>query len=297
MNDRLLVDIIEETVDELREKADKLHELNAKFRQTYDRDIRHEMDDLIKEMRRIRSSLSDQLYIHMDELRNIKKYYPELLEIYADDPFIGKTIQSKMWLLEFEDLGQGMAAKKLDEIRQKRHELRGAREELSRRGRLRIKETFLEQFPILSEDLEEGMLREEALDIIEEKDRKLKRDGWLVLITTSLIGRVAMVMLQKVAMAAAAERQAEMMVKEAHGQGTIAEDNARRKLNSAIKKRKVMERKIAHLLQANPDYLKSLKKSTLAKGPDSALRSFAKNVPQKSIKEKPWLDAMRKKLS
>ncbi len=296
MKEKLLIDIIEETVDELREKTAKLRKLNRKFREYYDRDLKREMNLLMKDIRKIKSAFEDKLYVHMDEFRNIKKYYPVLLDVYLDDPYIGQTIKSKMWLLEFRDLPEAEAQYSLRKIKEKRDELRNARKELSKRGRLRINEDFLEDFPFLADDLSPGMLREEALDVIEEQNRKLKREGWLVLISSCFIGNVANAMCQRLEKAKQMVKKCKEMEEESEGRGTIAESNAKRKLDKVKKKKNSLSRKLAHLLQSNPAFLRSLKKGGGFKRV-SFLQSFAKEINQKSVREKPWLEKMKERLS
>lgn len=299
MKEDLLIDLLEEAETELKEKTKRMQRMNREYRQTFDRDLRSEIDLLRKDIRRKHAEIIESIYVNMDEFRALHKYFPDLLEVFFEDEFLGKTLSRKKWLLRFQELKPSEVQGKLIEIRGKRMMLRMARKELAKRGRTEVSKQFFSAFPALKGKLKPGMSREEATRRLEDMDSALRREGWLLMIDSSLIANSASRMLGKVEMARVEEKALREAVKEAAGRGTIAEHNAKKKLEAATRRRRKVERKLSHLLLANPRFLKELKKieGFKKKFRPGSLEDFARGVKMKTVKEKPWLEHMKKKLS
>ena len=85
----------------------------------------------------------------------------------------------------------------------------------------------------------------------------------------------------------------------ARGRGTIAETRAQRSLDELLAKKDHYESVIAQILLSNPRYLSSLKKQKqwLSRGKPDPIVRFAQNVTPHALRERAWLDEMRKRIS
>ncbi|MFH2101630.1 MAG: hypothetical protein ABII71_06105 [Candidatus Micrarchaeota archaeon] len=298
MKEELLIDYLEEAEAELRERIERVQRMNLEYRQSLDRDLRGEIEKIWMGIRKKRAEISEKIYSNMDEFRHLDRYFPELLEVFFEDEHIGKTLLRKRWLLNFGKLKPAEIQAKLNEIRGKRMMLKFARNELAKRGRPEVTRMFLNNFPGLEKKLKPGMTREEAARRLDEMDVGLRREGWGLMIESPMIAHPASRLLQKLQIVRAEESAMIAGVQDAGGRGTIAEHNAKKKLEAAARRRRKAERKLAHLLQSNPGFLKQLKKTKgFAKNVKySPLEEFAKSVKVRTVKEKPWLAHMKKKL-
>jgi hypothetical protein len=141
------------------------------------------------------------------------------------------------------------------------------------------------------------MEREDVLAAIAELDRSLRQAGWLLLITDTLIEVPLGKFIVKLDQLRYDETAAKDSAKSVAGKGTISEANARKKLQTLTRAREHCERMIRQLLLANPVYLRSLKrKDWLSRGKQSTLQRIAENVTPHTLKERAWLNEMRKRL-
>jgi hypothetical protein len=87
-------------------------------------------------------------------------------------------------------------------------------------------------------------------------------------------------------------------VNRAKGKGTVAEASALRKYNKVHRKRIHYHNVIVQLLLANPDYLRKLKKQRhwLSRTRKGVIEKIAKDVTPRKVKERAWLNEMKKKL-
>ncbi len=298
MKEQLLIDYLEESETELRELTLKLNKMSKEYQDSYGRDIRDEIDTIRKEIRKKRHEITERLYESMEEFRYLKRYFPELLEVFLEDEHLGKTLAKKVWLLDYMPMKREDASAELSAIRKERSDLRAARMELAKKGREIVSKHFIEQHPMLKGRVKPGASRDMTEDAIAELDQELRQKGWVVLLQPSFIEAPANRILGRIQMASAEERMRMDAVDEAKDKGSVAEHNARKRLQTAAKTRKRLERKLSHLLLSNPDYLKDLKKSKgWDRGKANPLKEFAKTVKMKTVKEKPWLEKMGKKLS
>jgi len=299
MKEQLLIDYLEDAEDKLRNKTEKLQRMNREYRESFDRDLRQEIDSLRKELRKARSEIVEMIYVNMDEFRCLHKYFPDLLEVFFEDDYLGKTLSKKRWLLSFQNMKPAELQAKLMQIRGRRTMLRHAKKELRKRGRTEVTKQFFSTFPSLKGKVKAGMSREEALSVISGIDDSLRKDGWAIMVNSHLIESAIARFWQKVEIARAEEAAVLRNVEMARGRGTVAEHNAKNKLRAAQRRMRKAEKKLAHLMMANPEFLKNLKKNTgwTKKGAKNPLEEFARTIKMKRVKEKPWLEHMNKKLS
>ena len=104
-----------------------------------------------------------------------------------EDEYVGKVLRDKAWLLDYKMVPPEVAAAKLQELRGWRMQLRSAKEALRGWvGPVHSKE-FISSYPVLRAHLKGDMDRQDVLHAIDDLDDALRREGWLVLITDSLI--------------------------------------------------------------------------------------------------------------
>lgn len=294
----LLVDYLEDAAAFLRSKRKRLEELNVLHRKMYDRDIKKEMLDIKKEIAKKTSEIYHELLVNLDEFRAIHKYYPELLEAYLEDEYIGKIISKKMWLLHFQPIPPQQAAERLEQLRMARAQLRDA-QRLARGwvGTMNSR-SLVRTYPILQGQIEEDMDKHDVLEIIEKLDKELLKEGWLVLLSDSLIEIPIAKFMTKTNQFRIQELHAEKELLDTRGRGTIAETAALRKFQDFKRKRKHYEKMVKQVLLANPGHLLLLKrkKHWLSREKQGNLDKIVHMVTPHSIKERAWLNDMKKKL-
>jgi hypothetical protein len=292
----LLIDYLEEAADWLRKKKERLRKLDAQYRHAYDRDLKREMAITRQEIRKKSADVSDELMYDLDELQYLRRYYPELLTAFAEDENVGPLLRKKDWLLDFRPLPPQEAAMELEQLKQWRAQLREAKKSLRGAGRLDTR-SLTANYPILNGHVKGQMERQDVLAAIDELDHMLLRKGWLILLTDTLIEIPLTRFVMKFNKFRYEETAAKEEVRRARGKGTVAEANALKKLQGLTRQREHYERMVRQLLLANPGYLRSLKKKDwLSRGKQNTLQRMAQNVTPHTVKERVWLNEMRKRL-
>ncbi len=294
----LLVDYLEESVTYLRGKRDTLRKLETQYRNVYDPDLKKEAAAIRQDMRKKVGEVTLELLLNLEEFRALHKYFPELLGAFMEDEHVGPVISKKAWLLDFKDIHPQTAAARLEQVRLGRATLRDARKFLRRWiGKVQAR-SFVATYPVLKGYLTSDMDKEEALEVINKADRALLREGWLVLITTSLIQMPLARFIGKWNQLSYEEVKASAEFQSSKGRGTVAEAKAGLKLKAVSRRKEHYENVIRQILLANPAFLKSLKKKKnwLSREKGSHLERFAQGVTPHSLKERAWLNDMRKKI-
>jgi len=296
--ERLLIDYLEETSDFLHEKKNKLRELEASYNESYSRDIREEMDIVKKDIKKKLNELVDMLYENVEELRCIKKYFPDFFAVLLEDKDIGKVLKKHDLL--FDTLTFPQAEQHLMLIKQARAQLKDAIKFLEKWPGVIKEKQLTATYPVLKGEIKGDMESSDAINLIREMDKKLRSEGWKIIVSNdSLLARVLERYIRKLKKAELSIAQLKMNYEEAKSRGSVAEYNALKALkNGEIKKEKIL-RRIKQLLLANPRFLESVKKKTswLARGKKTELEKIAEHIAPKKIKEKIWFDRMRKKLA
>ncbi|MBI5046535.1 hypothetical protein HZC07_02265, partial [Candidatus Micrarchaeota archaeon] len=123
---------------------------------------------------------------------------------------------------------------------------------------------------------------------------------WLLLITDGLIEVPLKKYMARLSELKYEEAKALTGYKKVMGKGTLAETSNLRRFEEATKKRRTYETYIAQIFLANPAYTRALKlkkQNWLAKsGQKSSIEKFALNVTPHTVKEKAWLDEMKKRI-
>jgi hypothetical protein len=295
---KLLIDFLDETSAYLHVKRDALKKLELQYRKIYDPDIVREMKVIRGEISKKRTEIRAQLLLNLEEFRALHKYFPELLSAFMEDEYIGKVLRDKAWLLDYKMAPPKVAAAKLDEIRGWRMQLRAAKESL--RGWIGVvhADAFVSRYPLLRAHLRGDMMKQDVLNAISTLDDALRKEGWLVLITDSLIRIPLAKFMNRITELRYDELKAKSDLAKMRGKGTIAETRAQRALEAILVEKNHFESIVAQILLSNPGYLSGLKKqkSWLSKGKPDPIVRFAQQVTPHAIRERAWLDEMRKRI-
>lgn len=294
----LLIDYLEEAAAYLKEKKEALRKLDKMYRRVYDSDLVREMKSIRLEMARKRSEVTTELLYNLEEFRALHKYFPQLLQAFMEDGYIGKVIRKKAWLLDFKPAGAEEAAAKLEQLRQWRAQLKDAKKFLRGwMGKVDAR-SFCATYPALRGYLKGEVDKEDVIQVIDGVDKLLRREGWLLLITDSLIHVPLSKFIIKYNDIRFDETKARLALARMRGRGTVAEAQATDALREIQKKKEHYERVITQLFLANPFYLESMKKKKtwLSRDKTGVIERFAKGITPHKIKERVWLNEMRKKL-
>ncbi len=295
----LLIEYLENAAEYLREKTERRSKLEAQYRRLYDRDIKREISEISKEIAQKKSEITNELLLNLEEFRCLEKYFPELLQAFMDDPYIGKIISKKAWLLRDLKLGPRDAAQKLQFLSLKRSQLKDAKRFLKKWVGPVESRAFCATFPVLKGHLDEDLEKDEVAKIIDDADSKLRREGWTLLVTDSLIKIPISRFSTKLVKYRFQEMEAQTKVKRARGKGTVREAAALREFKKASRKKTHYENLLIQILLANPRYLRSIKqkKDWLSRKKGGVVEKIAENIVPKQVKERAWLNEMKKKLS
>ncbi|NYZ77124.1 hypothetical protein H0O02_02295 [Candidatus Micrarchaeota archaeon] len=297
--DPLLVEYLEESAAFLSQKKKRLRELSREYREVYDKQIREEMEQVRSGIRRKKTEIVETLYENVDELRHLKKYFPELLEIFMEDESIGAIMRKKSFLFEnLKQLGDKEAREKLNIIRMERRQLRDAKKFLHRwTGTISGKQLGA-TYTILKDAVKGTVDKEEAEEIVGRADAEKRKKGWMVLINSQLAAGPLNALLGKKRMLELAVVEKTKAYEAAKGRGTSAEYSAKKNLEALGSEKSHAEKMIKHILLTNPDFVSALKKSKgWSLGKKDPMKEIAEGIPIRRIREKVWLERMRKRIS
>lgn len=291
----MLVDILEEAAAELKAKKEEYRKLNKQYKKFYSKDLRQEMELMKADIGKIQHKVNEHLYDNLEELGLIKRYFPDLYNVFLDDEDIGKLVKKKDWLLERKE--KKKATEKLNEIKEKRKQVREARKFLKEWPGPKIDaKSLTATWPVLKDLLKGEMEKDDVLLIINKKDKSLKKEGWLLLTNESMVQIPLNRFLKRIIALRADEQIKALSMAKAQGKGTVKEFDALKEFKEAQRKRISMERKCRHLLLASRKFLQSLKKPKRFGGRKSDIELLADQISLKKINEKDWLKQMRKRL-
>lgn len=296
----MIIDYLEDAAGNLRVLGNKLKELEAEYKKSFDRQAREEMARIRKEIAKKRHEMKMQVYLHLDELRLLKKHFPMLLEVLMEDENIGHVLKKKAWLLDFKVLQKKDCEKRLLEIRKKRKQLRETKDFLRNWvGRIDVK-SIVATWPVLKDALNEGEVdKEDILTAVSDMDKKLKNEGWQLMLNDPFILKPLDRLLQMLKKAQGEEYDKRIAFDKAKGKGTTQEYNTGKVLLGTRRKKAKIERMCMHLLLANSHFLNKIKKQDMT-WCDKTTGLFMKKLLEKlnapEIHEDRWVKEMKKKL-
>ncbi len=299
MKQKLLVDYLEESAEYLAGKNKALRELNRQYKEVYDKQIREEMDVVKKEIGKKREEIIETVYENLEEMRYLKKYFAELLQVFLEDENIGDILSKKSFLFEnSRQMDDREALNKLNEIKKKRSQLRDAKKFLHDWTGTISGRKLGATYPVLKGKIEGNADKEDAIEVIKKMNSKLRKKGWMIIINSPLAVVPLQRYMNRKKMLEVAEIEAKRAYANSKGKGTSAEYDAKKKLDETVKEKNHVEKMIKHVLLANPELLSSLKKAQgWKRGKKDPLQLLAESIPMNKIREKTWMDQMRKKLS
>jgi hypothetical protein len=313
--EKLLVDYFEDAAEFLREKKEQLARLEKEYKQAYSRDVREEMDEVKKEINKKMREIADKLYENAEEVRSIKKYFPEFFETLLEEPEIGKILKNNDVI--YDRLKFPQADRHLQLLRESRAQLRDAIRFLEKWPGVIKEKQLTATYPILKGAIKGDMESTDAIEKIKEMDKILMREGWKVIVSNeNLLGQILDRYMQRLRLAKLDVMKKTEQYEQAKGRGSITEYSALKTLKNAEKKVKKIEKQIRRLLLLNPDFLDAIKKNRgwLARmtksqhfglfgnyqisdtTKKSELEKIAESVAPKKIREKIWLEEMSKRL-
>ncbi|MFH1221583.1 MAG: hypothetical protein V1492_00695 [Candidatus Micrarchaeota archaeon] len=297
MEHELLVDYLEHASEYLRKKRQKLRKLKAEYDQLYEKDIREEMDATRSEMELKQREVIDKLYENAEELKYLKKYFPEFFQVLLEDEQVGPMLRKKDML--YVTVKIAGAQQQLASISAARHQLKDAIKFLEKWPGVIREKQLVATYPILKDHVKGDLESSDAIERIRHMEKKLKKEGWRGVISNpELLAPVVQRFANRLKKAELEVLQAKMKQNEAKGRGTNMEYLAIKMLRNAEARKARLERIIRHLLLSNPEFLTSLKtkKNWLEKGRKTDLDKIAEKITARKVKEKVWLGKMSKKL-
>jgi len=294
----LLIEYLEDAAQKIREHTEKLRTLDKQYRHYYDRDIRREMTVIQKEIKRIKGDVKYELLLNLEEFRYLHKYFPELLQTFMEDEHIGPVLRKKAWLLDFKPAEGKEAAIKLAKLKRMRMQLREARKTLGGWVGTVEARAFVATYPALKGYMKEDLEKDEAIELLKKTDRELRKQGWLLLISDSLIKIPIMKFMNRIQMLRSNELMAIGQFQRSKGKGTVKETQAQRRLEEISRKKEHYENVLKQILLSNPSYLRMLKRkdSWISRERKTAFQKFIRTITPHKVKERAWLNEMNKKL-
>ncbi|MFH1785264.1 MAG: hypothetical protein ABH842_02460 [Candidatus Micrarchaeota archaeon] len=295
----LLVEYLEEASEYIKDRMIQIQKLERKFHDVYDRDLKRETMILRREVSKKRGEVIDQLLLNLDEFRALHKYHPELLSVIMEDKYVGPIVSKKAWLLDFNQVPPQEASVKLEQLVEWRMQIKAARESL--RGWVgKVNARAMDaNFPVLRGFINKDMMKADALDAIKEAEKVVLREGWLLLISDSLIQIPIAKFMTKINHYTYEQNTAKSYLYRVLGKGTVVETAAQRRLEEVTRKKERYERILRQILLTNPSYLRKIKqkKAWLSKEKPTGLEKFVQTITPHTLRERAWLNEMKRKFS
>ena len=185
----LLIEYLEKETTELYNLKKKLDSVKKQYKKFYQKDIKDELKILSNEFSKRKFYLRMHLFEHFDELKSIKKYYPELYSEFLNDSVVGDILKKMDWILDVKPLSFPIARARLSNVKLLREQLRDAKSFLIKKWYGDVNTvSFGATYPVLKEEFssikKSKMDKEEVLTLIDEIDKKLKKEGWKIILSS-----------------------------------------------------------------------------------------------------------------
>ncbi len=296
----MLIEYLEQSAAELHTLEQRLLSMANQYRMFMDRDIRGQMEELKKEIRKNQAKILSKVYIHMQEFVLLKTHFPSFFQVLKEDPYLSRIINRIEWLFEFKKLDAASCQAELLKIKEERRQLREAKDFLKKWVGKIDKKSMEATWSILKGQIADKMDRDEALQVIKNKNKELRRKGWLLIINEPFIISVLNRLFEKLKKIREHEAETKLEIERLKGKNIYARSDAEKRLKLAIKERKKMERKCEHVLLANYDYLLKIKKQRPTwrdKNANIFMQNLIEKININPINEKAWIAEMNKKLN
>ncbi len=295
----MLVEYLDDAAKDMAEIKEKALVMRKKYDSTTDRDLLAEIATLNKKAKIKKLSIWENIYENVEEFRYMKKHFPQLFRIYAEDEAIGKFIRKKEWLADFEEISPKDASRKIEELRNEMRNIRKIKK-ASKNWEKPFTENMLgESWDRIKDKINDRTDREELVAILDEETDSLRRKGWGIIINEPSIMKPVSLFLERLKNSIKDEQLAKQKMDESNGRGVYWEYKAKREYETAVNKRKVAERLCKHLLLSNPQFLKKFKTQGMFwrdRDVSSFMKNFFNSISVPEINEKEWLEGMKKKI-
>ncbi|MBI5223250.1 hypothetical protein HY990_02415 [Candidatus Micrarchaeota archaeon] len=295
----LLIEYLDDASIKIAKMQDEIHSIKQQFLKISDSDLRRDLSRKKVELKKFSATIKEYLLVHLDELRYLRKYYPDLLISFQSDPNIGPILETRLWLLDFKELPASEASFLLGQLRRQRQGIKEVRLVLrGSHGKIDLT-SILKQYPFLRGRLRENMVREDAFVALDQFDRILLREGWLLLLTKTLIKIPLSKYLDKLSHYGYRLILATKESHKASGRGTVMETAALKRIEKLKQKIMHYEKFTHQILLANPSFLMSIKTKDkwLSHERKTILDKLARTITPVLVRERIWLNQMQKKLS
>ncbi|MFA6530717.1 MAG: hypothetical protein WCT31_03215, partial [Candidatus Micrarchaeia archaeon] len=243
-------------MQKMKETARKLY---AQYDQTLDRDVRNELVILQKKAAIKKRAIWATIYENLEEFRFMKKHFPQLFQVYAEDEYIGKIISAKEWLADFREMRHLDAEDRLIDLRTKINLLKALKGQLNSIAEPYDDKKLGDAWSLIGEKITEKTDKHEITDIIDIATKKFRQDGWAIRLNEPFVIKHINDFLGRLKDAIGEEVEAKRRFEDSKGRGTFWEYKAKQELDLAIKNRKRIERLTRHILVANPKFLAKFK--------------------------------------
>jgi len=293
----LLIDYFERKSEELSKMDKELKKLSAEYRNAYDKQLKEEIHSQKSKMDKEKWLVKDYISKNSQEFILLKNDFDDLFQIFLDDEFLKPILTQKMWLTEFKRLDEKEAQKKLQEIKERRKEVKDVEDFLKKwHGQIDAK-SLTATWKIFEGEIEGKLDKDEVLGMLPRLDQKYRRKGWLIIINEPFIHAQIKKFIEKLKKLDGEEKLAKLRSDKSKGKGTTLEYKELTNYKKAKKERVVFENKVINLLLINPSIAKNLRKTTgFGRNPNKLLTDLLRNIPIDEINEKEWKEKMKKRL-
>ncbi|MGV8176873.1 MAG: hypothetical protein ACP5NX_03670 [Candidatus Bilamarchaeaceae archaeon] len=298
----MLIQDLDNLSKDMKEISERIHKLNKEYRTVYDRavmeDIRREKTALVKK----KLEVIEAIYENLEELRLLKRHFPQLYSVLLEDPYIGKLLKRKGWLLDFQRLDEKAAKKRMDEVKAKRGQIRDANVFLKKWVGAIDSKSLTSTWPELSIVLAgiDKIDKDELQRMLSDHDRRLRREEWLVSLNKPFVLELVKARLKRLYGLSQKREDAERIMHSSAGLGTVTEYSTKQSYEKALAEEKRYERKCRHMVVVNQEFMDEFLSPKVV-WREKPVRDFIANnktfLKAKRINELEWLGRMRKEVS
>ncbi len=297
----MFIEYLEKVTAELNWMENKLQVLEKEYRKGFDRQAREEINGIKKEIKTKKLEIGEKIYENLWEMRLIKKHFPALFTVYIEHETIGPVLKNKMWLIDFKGMPIKECEKKINEIKNKRKQLKESIKFLKGWVGSIDAKSMVATWNVFKDVLKEKDKRDkdEVLALIKEMNKASLREGWLVMLNEPLILKPLYRFFTLLKKAYENEYEKKNAFEKSKGKGSISEYNTTKELREAQKKRMRIEKLCRHLLLANSHFLAKIKTNKPTwrnKSIDNFIKGFLNSIKIPNIDEKKWLNEIKSKL-
>lgn len=300
----MLVDYLEEASADLRELDSKLVKLSHQYKQFYYAELREEMNGIKKKIHKKKQEIIDNIYKNSQEFFLIKKHFPQFFQLLKEDEQLAKIFEQVSWLSDFKILDSKQASSIITEIKKQRAIIREIKDFLKKWTGKIDSRSLIATWDILKGELTGELEKDEVLQVLNRKNKELRRKGWLVMLNEPFIFKQLAKIFEKLKKLRNEVIEKKTEVEKSKGKGTLAESAKLKELKKTESKKRKLERMCEHMLLVNHAFLIKIKSQKPSfrtnyktENINNVVLSIINNLNVKTIDEKKWLAEMKNKLS